>query len=287
MDEYLACLERELDSIKPLLTNLQSVYIGGGTPFVLEPRELERVYKAIARVLPKQVEYTVEAGRADVFTEEKLALSKQYGINRICVNPQSFLDKTLVAIGRKHTAADVLRAFEMTKKYDFIVNCDLIAGLAEESAEEFATSLQQAIDMDFENITVHTLCLKVGARLKEEVKALSGEGIAEMMRRSREMLTANGYEPYYLYRQKYQAGGGENVGWTKKGKACVYNVNTMEELTDNIAVGAGSVSKKVCLENGVLSNESRIERFGAPKDIKTYIEKCDKLIADRLEFYRG
>lgn len=279
MGEYLSCLEREIHSVRALIHNLKSVYVGGGTPFVLEPNELERVYAAINAVMPHKCEYTVEAGRPDVFTDEKLRLSWECGVTRICVNPQSFNDKTLAAIGRRHSALDLERAFEMARRYPFDINCDLIAGLADETPEEFIYSLNKAVEMGFENITVHTLCLKSGAKLKENVKRLSGEGVEKMLLASRQILSAAGYEPYYLYRQKYQAGGGENVGWAKPGKACIYNVDVMEEITDNIAVGANAVSKRIFPEEG------RIERFGTPKDIKTYIEKNDKLIADRIKFY--
>jgi oxygen-independent coproporphyrinogen-3 oxidase len=288
LNDYLGALEKEIESVGPLLTNLKSVYIGGGTPFVLKEEQLKRVLSALSHVLPEKVEYTVEAGRPDVFTEEKLELCQEYGVTRMCVNAQSFTDETLVAIGRKHTAADVLKAYEMARKYSFDINCDLIAGLTGESVEQFRHSVMQAVALECDNITVHTLCLKAGAKLKEKQKGqLSGDGIAEMMSISREILTANGYEPYYLYRQKYQAGGGENVGWTKKGKACIYNIDTMEELSDNIAVGAGSVSKRLFLAEGESrTGNTRIERYGAPKDIKTYLEKVDKIIFDRLNFYQ-
>ncbi|MBE7088923.1 MAG: coproporphyrinogen dehydrogenase HemZ [Clostridiales bacterium] len=278
--EYLNCIESEVASIDKKIEKLNSVYIGGGTPFVLEPNELERIYTAINAVFKGNCEYTVEAGRPDVFTEEKLKLSHEYGVTRICVNPQTFNDKTLIAIGRKHTEEDVYRAYDMAKKYPFIINCDLIAGLYDETPKDFERSVLKAVEMGFDNITVHTLCLKAGAKLKENTKRLSSNGIEEMLAISRQILTEAGYVPYYMYRQKYQAGGGENVGWTKPGKACVYNVNVMEEITDNIALGANAVSKRVFLD------ENRIERFGTPKDIKTYIEKVDKIIIDRTEFYK-
>lgn len=280
VNDYLKSLSAEINSLPQIIKNLRSIYVGGGTPFVLKPNELERIYIAINTFFDGKCEYTVEAGRPDVFTDEKLNLSYEYGVNRICVNPQSFSNKTLAAIGRKHTEADIYRAFDMAKKYPFTINCDLIAGLADETFKDFETSLIKAINLGFDNITVHTLSLKAGAKLKENTKRLSGNGIEEMLLLSREILSANGYVPYYMYRQKYQAGGGENVGWTKPNKACVYNVNVMEEITDNVAVGANAVSKRVFLEEG------RIERFGSPKDLKTYIEKKDKIIYDRLNFYR-
>lgn len=280
VDKYIECLIREINSVKPLLKNLRSIYIGGGTPFVLDVDKLTPIYASITDLLNEKVEYTVEAGRPDVFTEEKLKLSKDYGVTRICVNPQSFNDNTLEAIGRKHTAAQTIKAFEMAKRYGFDINLDLIAGLADETPKDFEKSLSTAISLNPENITVHTLSLKSGAKLKENVKRLDVNGIFEMINLSREMLTAAGYEPYYLYRQKYQAGGLENVGWAKPGKACIYNIDVMEEISDNVAVGANAISKRY------FGEEERIERYASPKDIPTYIEKLDKIISERDKLFK-
>lgn len=277
--EYVNCIVKELYSIKPFIDNLRSVYIGGGTPFVLDNAQLTPIYAAINELFGSNFEYTVEAGRPDVFTEEKCALAKEYGVNRICVNPQTFNDETLKKIGRKHTAEQTLSAYVMAEKYGFDINIDLIAGLADETAEDFAYSLERAISLSPAAITVHTLSLKSGAKLKENTKKLFVAGIGEMINISREKLIAAGYEPYYLYRQKYQAGGFENVGWAKRGKACVYNIDVMEEITDNIAVGANAISKRL------FGDEDRIERYATPKDIPTYIAKLEKIIADRKNLF--
>lgn len=277
--EYVNCIVKELYSVKPFIDNLRSVYIGGGTPFVLDNAQLTPIYAAINELFGSNFEYTVEAGRPDVFTEEKCALAKEYGVNRICVNPQTFNDETLKKIGRKHTAEQTLSAYAMAEKYGFDINIDLIAGLADETAEDFAYSLERAISLSPAAITVHTLSLKSGAKLKENTKKLFVAGIGEMINISREKLTAAGYEPYYLYRQKYQAGGFENVGWAKRGKACVYNIDVMEEITDNIAVGANAISKRL------FGDEYRIERYATPKDIPTYIAKLEKIIADRKNLF--
>ncbi len=277
--EYVNCIVKELYSVKPFIDNLRSVYIGGGTPFVLDNAQLTPIYAAINELFGSNFEYTVEAGRPDVFTEEKCALAKEYGVNRICVNPQTFNDETLKKIGRKHTAEQTLSAYAMAEKYGFDINIDLIAGLADETAEDFAYSLERAISLSPAAITVHTLSLKSGAKLKENTKKLFVAGIGEMINISREKLIAAGYEPYYLYRQKYQAGGFENVGWAKRGKACVYNIDVMEEITDNIAVGANAISKRL------FGDEDRIERYATPKDIPTYIAKLEKIIADRKNLF--
>ena len=279
MPAYLSALERELSAAAPRIKNLRSVYIGGGTPFALEAEELARVLRAVAPLRTNACEYTVEAGRPDTFTEEKLEICKKFGVTRICINAQSFSDKTLEKIGRKHTAEDLYRAFEMAKPFAFDVNCDLIAGLTDESLPEFEKSVDAAISLAPANITVHTLCLKKGARLKEETARLQDGLLSEMISYSREKLTAAGYEPYYLYRQKYMAGAHENVGWTKKGKACVYNVDVMEEISDNLAVGANAISKKL------FAAEARIERYGSPKDIPTYLQKIEKIIEEKDKLF--
>lgn len=279
LPDYLDCLEREIFAAAPLAGNLRSVYIGGGTPLVLESEALERVLKAVERVRTNGCEYTVEAGRPDVFTEEKLRLLKEYGVTRICVNPQSFSDKTLERIGRRHTAAELYRAFDMAAKFGFDVNADLIAGLTDETYEEFVFSVNEAVRTGAANITVHCLSLKSGAKLKEECSYLENPPVSDMVAASREILRTAGYVPYYMYRQKYQTGNNENVGWTKAGKACVYNIDIMEETADNLAVGANAVSKRV------YNLQNRIERFASQKDLKTYIGKIDEIIARKNKFF--
>ena len=278
VEGYLSALEKEIAACRGLFRRLKSIYIGGGTPLVLETPQLRRVLDAAAPFAEGQ-EYTVEAGRPDVFTEEKLRLLKDYGVTRICVNPQTFSDETLARIGRRHTAADIYRAFDMARRFSFDINCDLIAGLPGERAEEFCSGLDKAVALAPENITVHTLCLKKGAKLKEEESRLAGDGIGEMINYSRSALSAAGYVPYYLYRQKYMADNRENTGWTKPGRACVYNIDVMEEITDNIACGANAVGKKL------FAGEGRIERIGSPKDIPTYIAKIEGILAEKRKLY--
>lgn len=279
---YLDCLNKELQVAKESVGNLRSVYIGGGTPFALDALDLKKVLDGINPIfkgLNPNAEYTVEAGRPDVFTEEKLALLKDYGVTRICINPQSFSDETLQKIGRKHTEKDIYRAFEMSEKYDFDINVDLIAGLADERVETFVKSVEKAVETGADNITVHCLSLKSGAKLKEETDYLENDFISDMVASSREILSKNGYAPYYMYRQKYQVGNNENVGWTKKGKACVYNIDIMEETADNLAVGANAVSKRVFNGKGLIT------RFASQKDLPTYIAHVDDIIMKKREFF--
>ncbi len=280
---YLDCLDKELAHAKESVGKLRSIYIGGGTPFALSEGELKRVLAGVDGIFkgcnPK-AEYTVEAGRPDVFSEEKLRLLKDYGVTRICINPQSFSDETLRKIGRKHTEADVYKAFEASAKYGFIINVDLIAGLADETPEIFAESVRKAIATGAENITVHCLSLKSGAKLKEETDYLENDDISTMVIASREMLSGAGYLPYYMYRQKYQVGNNENVGWTKPNKACVYNVDIMEETANNLAVGANAVSKRVFNDKGLIT------RLASAKDLKTYIEGIDERIEKQKNFFK-
>ncbi len=280
VDPYISCLERELQAVKPLLNRVKSIYIGGGTPFAISDSQFERVLKAVKNLDLPQVEYTVEAGRPDTFTEQKLAVCKQYGVNRLCVNPQSLKDETLVKIGRKHTSAQFLQAYKIAEEYGFDINVDLIAGLADETASDFEQSLKAVIELNPANVTVHTLSLKAGAKLKENCNRLHIKCIGEMIAVSRKLLTAAGYSPYYMYRQKYQAGGHENCGWSKVGKASVYNVDVMEEIADNVAVGANAISKRV------IDGGASICRYASPKDIPTYIAKVEDIITKRNELFK-
>ena len=278
---YLQCLEKEIQSSIQSVQNLRSIYIGGGTPFALDVLDLERVLKALTPLqrLAPNVEYTVEAGRPDVFSVDKLKLLADYNVNRICINPQTFCDETLKTIGRKHTVADFYNAYNLTNKYNFTVNIDLIAGLEGESVESFSAGVKKAVETGAENITVHCLSLKSGAKLKEEISYIENNFVSAMVASSREILSESGYLPYYLYRQKYQAGNNENVGWTKPGKACIYNVDAMEEIADTIAVGANAISKRVYVESGLIT------RLGSQKDLRSYIDNIEETIKKKRNFF--
>lgn len=276
LEEYVSALCKEIRAALPLIKNLRSVYIGGGTPVSLPLNLLERILQTVGKV---DCEYTVEAGRPDCIDDATLTLLKKYGVTRVCVNPQSFSDKTLALIGRKHSAKDVIDKFALAKKYGFIVNTDLIAGLTGETFEDFKRSIDIAAELSPENITVHTLSLKKGSILKENCERLNAGDIEKMVDYAAETLIANGYAPYYTYRQKYMAGNLENTGYTKSGYACVYNVDVMEEIADNLACGANGISKKL------FDGGERIERYGAPKDIKTYIDKIDEIISRKNKLF--
>lgn len=276
LEEYVSALCKEIRAALPLIKHLRSVYIGGGTPVSLPLDLLERILQAVGDV---NCEYTVEAGRPDCIDDATLTLLKKYGVTRVCVNPQSFSDKTLALIGRKHSAKDVIDKFALAKEYGFIVNTDLIAGLTGETFEDFKHSIDIAVGLSPENITVHTLSLKKGSILKENCGRLNVSDIEKMVDYAAETLISHGYAPYYTYRQKYMAGNLENTGYTKNGFACVYNVDVMEEIADNLACGANGVSKKL------FDGGDRIERYGAPKDIKTYIDKIDEIISQKNKLF--
>lgn len=224
----------------------RSAYIGGGTPAIYDADQLLQLCKAVrdaCGALPE--EFTVEAGRPDAITAEKLAAFSTGGVTRLCVNPQTMNDATLRLIGRAHTAQDTVRAFHLARKAGFHeINCDLIAGLPGETASDFHHSLSQILSLSPENITVHTLARKRGSAFHElHMTATPPEEVLEMLADAEACLTAAGYTPYYLYRQKYTGGGFENIGWSKPGHTCFYNVSMMEEIGDIFSAGSGAVTK--------------------------------------------
>lgn len=277
VDIYVDTLIREINESAKHIKRLRSIYVGGGTPVALSDYNLNRVLNAIDKI-NTGVEFTVEAGRPDAITRDNLDILKAHGVTRISVNPQTFKDETLKLIGRNHTGADVLRAYDLARG-DFSINMDLIAGLPNEDFSVFSDTLEKTVALNPDNITVHTLCVKKGSYLAEKTENLTAGDVKKCVDYSHGYLNAAGYKSYYLYRQKYMAGNLENVGYTKAGKACVFNVDTMEEITDVVACGANAISKRV--EN----SGEKIERYGSPKDVKTYINKIDEILSKKEEFF--
>ena len=289
---YVDCLCREVEEIriqadKAGLT-LCSIYIGGGTPTSLSADQLRQLMGTVRANfdLSKVVEYTVEAGRPDCTDAEKLAVIREYGATRISINPQTFSDEVLAGIGRKHSAQDILDCYADARKAGHEdINMDLIARLPGDTVEGFEHSLRQAIALDPENITVHTLALKKGSRLMEEGGALpGGDEVARMLDYSLDTLRGAGYAPYYLYRQKYMSGALENVGWALPGKESVYNIVMMEELQTVVSIGGGGVTKLVDPAAG------RILRLPNPKYPHDYLAARDKILSQKDEivsFYGG
>ena len=230
VEPYLQALLAEADSaaamVKDLGLKVRSFYMGGGTPTTLTAEQMDRLLAAFAESFDAAAcsEITVEAGRPDTITAEKLAVLKACGVTRVSVNPQTMEDRVLRAIGRNHTAGDIDRAMELTARYGFPhVNMDLIAGLPADSPEGFRWSLDACLAYGTDNVTVHTLALKKGSRiLTEGLSVPPPEAVAEMLDYAGPALRAAGHRPYYLYRQKYMSGSFENIGWTRPGGACLY-----------------------------------------------------------------
>lgn len=263
-----------------------ALYMGGGTPTTLSAAQLDRLCAALEREFDLSAlrEYTVEAGRPDTITAEKLRVLRAHGVGRVSVNPQTMSDSVLEAIGRRHTAQDIVDALALVRECGgFEVNMDLIAGLPTDTAGGFSRTLDAVLSLAPENVTVHTLSLKRGSGLTLAGRPLPEAGeVRAMLDEAMERLAGSGYAPYYLYRQKNMAGGFENVGWTKPGSENLYNICIMEELCSILAMGAGGSTKLVA--NG----GKRIKRFIAPKYPQEYINAAPGFAAgkERIgEFY--
>lgn len=285
---YLAKLEEEMVATAALARQyglrLQSIYIGGGTPTALSAPQLRQLLQSVQRHFDTSAvaEYTVEAGRPDCTDEEKLALLEEYGVGRISINPQSFEDAVLQGIGRAHTAEDVRRCFAQARAAGHQnINMDLIAGLPGDTPDGFAASLQAAISLGPENITIHTLTLKRASDFVVDDMAVSSAP-GQMIEKAYPSLQAAGYAPYYLYRQKNTVENLENTGWTLPGKQSLYNIAIMEEIHSILAVGAGASIKMV----GWGGNQiERLYNFKFPAD---YIEQFETVLEKKQgvkEFY--
>ena len=258
----------------------RAAYMGGGTPTAIPCGDLERILAAAREAFPGAVEWTVEAGRPDTIDREKLEMLRRMEIGRISVNPQTFSDETLARIGRSHSGADTVAAYELAREIGFDdVNMDLIAALPGETPEIFAATLDRVISLSPESVTVHSLAIKRSSRLHEEMHVsgaghtqISVSGAGEMIAHARARLGAHGWRPYYLYRQKYMAGNLENVGYARAGKACLYNIGNMEETASVLALGAGAISK------WIFERDMRIERAANLKNIEEYVRRVDEMV---------
>lgn len=288
MDRYLECLIQEIKEMAFDLTlralEVDCIYIGGGTPTSLNEKQLETLLKAVSETfdLSKVTEFTVEAGRPDTLNTRKLELLKAYNVDRICINPQSMVDTTLVSIGRDHKAEDIRTLYEEASKMGFnSINMDLIAGLSDEGTKEMRFTIEQILEMRPENVTLHTLSLKRASKLneqKDQVALQEADTVSQMVALTTDKLTAAGYLPYYMYRQKQMIGNLENIGFTLPEKVCVYNVRIMEEQHSILALGAGAISKLYFPE------ENRLERFSNSKGLEDYIARIDEMIGRKKEW---
>lgn len=282
---YVQAVLREIALSRVLMQEkglkLRAGYIGGGTPTSIPCADLEKILSAAQAAFPDAVEWTVEAGRPDTIDLEKLKMLKAYDVSRISVNPQTFSDATLARIGRAHTGADTIRAYELARSVGFDdINMDIIAALPGETVADFENTLSVVERLRPESVTVHSLAIKRSSRLHEQLHLDAGAhsqilaaGAGEMIASARERLTAGGWKPYYLYRQKYMAGNLENVGYARPGKACLYNIGNMEETVSVLALGAGAISK------WLFDRALRIERAPNVRNIEEYIRRVDEMVA--------
>lgn len=291
VEPYLVALAQEIRACGAMMREMglsvRAAYMGGGTPTSLTAAQLARVLDEAQAAFSGAREWTVEAGRPDSITMEKLRAIRERGVERVCVNPQTFSDETLRRIGRAHTAQDTLRAFALAREAGFAhINMDVIAALPGEDLPQFRATIEQVLALDPESVTVHSLAIKRSSRLHEELVTEKSdyappESAAEMIRFARESLRAKGYFPYYLYRQKYMAGNLENTGYAKEGHACLYNIGNMEETAPVLALGAGAVTK------WLFARERRIERAPNLRNIEEYIARVAEMVERKRALIGG
>ena len=286
LDKYLAALEREIQVTARLMKesgkHLLTLYIGGGTPSILSTSQMIHLLDTLRESFDfsRCIEFTVEGGRPDTLDLEKLRAIREHGADRMSINPQTMEDSVLRACGRPHTGADVIRAYRQAEEAGFsAINMDLIAGLPTDNFDGFRRSLDAVAALNPANITVHTLALKKGADLFEKREGLStAEEVSRMVDYSNAALRNLSYKPYYLYRQKYMSGSFENVGWSREGLDCLYNIYMMEELHTIVSLGGGGMNK-VNLPDGTL------QRFHNPKFPEQYIEMIDSVCRQKEELF--
>lgn len=293
VEPYVDLLCKELvhtaEIAKFLKLNLETIYMGGGTPTTLSPEQLFKVLKTVKENFDLSVcrEITVEAGRPDTITKEKLIALKENKVGRISINPQTLNDNVLKVIGRKHNTQQTLNAYKMARAIGFeSINMDLIAGLPSDTYKSFVNTLNGVCDLEPECITVHTLSMKRSSTLTEEgvkIDKTQAEVSAEMLRYTEQILTDKDYIPYYLYRQSRMAGNLENVGWSKRGKECLYNVYVMDETHTILGCGAGAVTK---LKSPEFQYLERIFNFKYPYE---YIDRFEEMLQRKnriFDFYK-
>ncbi len=286
VDEYVRLLGEEIKKGAAVLSelgmNIENIYIGGGTPTAVSAEKLAEILGYVNKYfdLSHLKEFTLEAGRADTITKEKLMLAKDAGVDRISINPQTMNKNTLKTVGRLHDDKDVINAFEIARECNFDnINMDLIAGLPGENADDFKYSLEEVIKLDPEDITVHSLCIKRAAALRlSKYGQADAREVDRMLSYTQKRMKETKREPYYMYRQKNISGNLENVGYAKPGYYSFYNVNIMEEVQNILALGGGGSSKIVVGD--------RIERVFNFKDACEYIKRFDEILEKKDEFKR-
>ena len=286
LEPYLEALFKELRHTGKLLASsgscVRTIYIGGGTPTTLSTAQMCRLLEEIRNSfdLSRLLEFTVEGGRPDTLDAEKLLAIREHGADRMSINPQSMCDPVLRASGRPHRSEDVLRSFHEAKAAGYkAINMDLIAGLPTDTLEGFCHSLDTVAALEPANITVHTLALKKGADLFERRQNLpTAQEVTQMVAYANDTLRSFGYKPYYLYRQKYMSGSFENVGWSREGLDCLYNIYMMEEVHTILSLGGGGMNK-------VNFPDGSLKRFHNPKFPEQYIEMIDSVLQQKDELF--
>lgn len=289
VDTYVDAMLKELEFTSRLMKDkkLDTFYMGGGTPTTLEPEQLDRVLSFFEEHFDTTglKEHTIEAGRPDSITRDKLLIMKKHGVDRISINPQTMNDDTLKLIGRHHTVEQIKEAFTLARECGFDnINMDLIIGLPGETREHIERTMREVALLAPDSLTVHSLAIKRAARLNifwEKYKDYAMVNTDDIINMTADCAAAMGMEPYYLYRQKNMAGNFENVGYSKPGREGIYNILIMEEKQTIMAVGAGASTKVVFPE------ENRIERVENVKDVTTYIENIDEMIDRKRRFFYG
>lgn len=297
IEEYLKALYKEIEVTAQFMTGkkLVSLYIGGGTPTALNEQQIDEILDKIKTEFNFNagIEYTVEAGRPDSITYEKLSVLKKHGVNRISINPQVMDDDILRIIGRRHKVSDVIEKFNMARTLGFDnINMDLIMGLPRQNLSVAEKTIKEILELNPESVTVHTLALKKNSALTSAIKEYEGmldADVEKSLEMSSERLRQAGYIPYYLYRQKNIASHLENVGYAKKGYESIYNILMMEEMQTIVACGAGTISKKVnnpkLIIEGKVGVMPSIERYDNPKNLKDYIERIDEIVDKKRRFF--
>ena len=293
MDTYLEALFKEMEYVSEAMKGrrLDTIYFGGGTPTTLSETQLDKVLTKLEQLfnVKDALELTVEAGRPDSITREKLKVLKAHNVHRISINPQTMNQETLDLIGRRHTTEQIKEAFKMAREEGFDnINMDIILGLPSENIDKVKNTLDEIKALSPESLTVHSLAIKRAAALnvwRYKYSDLSIENSAEMVELAADYASSMEMQPYYMYRQKNMAGNYENVGYSKAGKECIYNVLIMEEKQTIIAMGAGASSKIVFHNQSDDDHSVRIERVENVKDVTNYIERIDEMIDRKRKFF--
>lgn len=287
INPYLLALKKEMEVVSDAMKEktLDTVYIGGGTPTTLEADEFEQLFQSLFTYFDMSTvkEFTVEAGRADSITREKLEVLKKWDVDRISINPQTMKEETLKLIGRQHSVSQVKEAFGLARQIGFTnINMDIILGLPEETVDDVSYTMEEIKKLGPDSLTIHTLAIKRASKMNqwmEEHGRLETSATDLAMEIATKAAREMNMEPYYLYRQKNMSGNLENTGYATKGNSGIYNILIMEEKQTIVALGAGSISK-------VVYSDGRIERKDNVKDVDLYLNRLDEMLERKRELLK-